>query len=282
MPPADPLQALQANHGTMLLLDRRQRDFHLFAKWGGWALGQIWVVPSPLGGAPVHVAALHAPLRTELPSFEFPKRIDCGQTTYQRLVDRFYLPVSPDPIVSAALFELIAGIYDRLVSPDVNVETARLLLEAVIPENGGAPLRILDFGCGTGFALTALGRLVRPPDGPLDLIGTDVSRGMLELATQRGERTLSIDTWRELPDNSFAAAISSFVMHYGVAVTDLERVARQLCPGARLATNYFKGDESSTHALVEQFAQFDLALERTEPLLTTPGSSNPLLVFVKR
>jgi len=69
-------------------------------------------------------------------------------------MDRFYLPAAPDPLVSIAFFDLIAGIYDRLTTPAVNISTAIELLKAVLPRDG--PARILDFGCGTGFAREAV------------------------------------------------------------------------------------------------------------------------------
>jgi ubiquinone/menaquinone biosynthesis C-methylase UbiE len=279
MPLADPLKALQADSATMLLLDRRRDNLNRVICAGGFARGQTWVLPSPVGGAPVYVAAMH-PLRRKLSRPALPRRIVTVRGIYQRLVDRFYLPTAPDPIVSATLFELIASIYDRLISQDINMETARVLLEAGLPSSQSAATRILDFGCGTGLAFSALARLGRP-NMPIELIGTDASQNMLVAATQRGETTISINAWRELPDDFFAGAIAAFVMHYGVSASDLRHIARQLRRGAALAVNYFKGNDFSSHALVEQLAHFDLVLERTGSLLTTPGTSNPLLVFVK-
>jgi ubiquinone/menaquinone biosynthesis C-methylase UbiE len=115
----------------------------------------------------------------------------------------------------------------------------------------------------------------------VELVGTDLSKGMLGLAAHRGERVLGRDLWRALPDNSFDGAISVFVLHFGTSRDDRVQIARQLRPGARFAANYFKADDQAIAVLVSDLADLGLELERIEPSLTTPNSKNPMLVFAK-
>src|SRR5437879_691726 len=147
----DPLAALESDIETALLLDRRERHLAEAAEAGGLTLAGSWKLTSGVDGAPIYAALLRPAKRTTEPSaaYPFPKHIETVEVTYLRFVDRFYLPASPDPTVSAALFDLIAEAYDRLTATEVNIETARTLLEAVLRDCGIDVHRILDFGCGT-------------------------------------------------------------------------------------------------------------------------------------
>jgi SAM-dependent methyltransferase len=265
-----------------LLLDRRQRHLCEATRAGGLTLGPVWTLTSRIDGVPIYAALLRPPegKMEGTAAFSFPKRIDVGEISYLRFVDRFYLPALPDPTISAALFDLIASIYDRLTSPEVNIETARLLLQAVLDDCSVKAPRILDFGCGTGLAIEAARRL-DAHSNRFELIGTDVSENMLEIAVRRGEHALLLDEWRGLPDNSFEGAISAFVLHFGVSGADRLRIARQLRPGARFAANYFKANQQAVEVLVSDLADLGLVFERMEPLATTPHSENPMLVFTK-
>jgi SAM-dependent methyltransferase len=284
----DPLNVLQADRNTTLVLDRRRRHLLQAAVNGGLTLGQTWKVSNSLAGGNIYVGELRPPkgwIYSAERAFLFPRRIDCDHITYVRLVDRFYLPTVPEPAVSGALFDLIAHVYDQLISSEVNLEIARLLLEAVVPPpeiHGSAQLRILDFGCGTGLALCALRDLGNPLANQIELVGTDLSPRMLEFAARRGEEVLKLEEWRQMPVASVDGAISSFVLHYGVPQADSALIAGQLSPGARFAANYFKGDKWSIHNLVGQMCAFGLVLERIEPLQTATDSSNTLVLFIRK
>jgi hypothetical protein len=279
---ADPLAILEADLETTLLLDRRERHLAEAARAGGLVLSGVWELATGVDGAPIYAALLRPPEHNQDPivRYPFPRLIDTADVSYIRFVDRFYMPAAPEPAVSAALFELIASVYDRVTSAHVNIETARMLLSAVLRDCGLAAPRILDFGCGTGLALSAAYRLDAPSPS-LELIGTDISKSMLDLAAGRGERVLPLDQWRTLPKDSFDGAISAFVFHFGVPREDLHRIALQLRPGARFAANYFKASSHSVGILVSDLADCGLVLERMEPLVTTPHSENPMLVFAK-
>ena len=69
------------------------------------------------------------------------------------------------------------------------------------------------------------------PEGvDIDLIGTDLSEAMLQIARNRGETVMSLPpSWRALSRHvGLDAAIAVFVLHYGVPLHDLSALAAQL------------------------------------------------------
>jgi len=277
MSPTDPLELFDADAETAILMDRRARHIDEAAAAAGLTVRGQWLIDGRLGRSSVH-AALLAP-STPAAGHELPKRITTPCASYTRLMDRFYLPDDSGPDVSAALFDIVARKYDQLTQTEINLATAELLLEAACSGRNPLPTRILDFGCGTGVAFAAARRMAPADTGP-ELTGTDISPAMLRQAADRGQTVISFEEWRQLPPDSFDAAIAVFVMHYGVPPQDLEIIASQMRRGARFAANYFKPRPGAVSALTSILKRFGLVLERDEPLRTTP-SDNRLLIFVK-
>jgi SAM-dependent methyltransferase len=76
-------------------------------------------------------------------------------------------------------FDGVAPVYDTCVGPFAN-PIFSAALDALSARLTRAA-RVLDVGCGPGAALLRLARLI--PDG--EVVGIDVSRGMLEIAAER-------------------------------------------------------------------------------------------------
>ncbi|MDZ4372423.1 MAG: methyltransferase domain-containing protein [Phenylobacterium sp.] len=188
-------------------------------------------------------------------------------------MDRFYVPAVRDPAAITALFDLIADLYDSLVGYATNLDMARRLLRAVL-EVADHPRIILDFGCGTGVAHQAL------QDFEFDakVVGTDLSGEMLRNAMQRGEAVVTIDQWRR-DTRLYDGAIASFVLHYGVAVDDLKKIASSLRVGGRFAANFFKANEVEVGDLIATLADVGLRLIRQEQPSVETAAANPILVF---
>jgi ubiquinone/menaquinone biosynthesis C-methylase UbiE len=282
MPQAKARSGLAAEPTAALLLDRRARHLHDVCLATGLRLRDRWTLLSPCGGHKIH-AALFIPNKVGSESDPaLPRRIKTPEVSYTRLVDRFYLPENPGPELASALFDLIAEDYDRLTTLEVNRETAKILLSAVAPSvrEIHCPIRILDFGCGSGVAVDAARRLEITSDLRFELVGTDISPAMIELARCRGEAIMSIDHWRAQPAASWDGVISAFVLHYDVPHQDLARIARQLRPGGRFAANYFKAATGRVDELTSMLAMHGLQLERVQQIATT-SSENPMLVFNK-
>lgn len=86
---------------------------------------------------------------------------------------------------------------------------------------------VLDLGCGTGLLSESL-------QGELEYTGIDISQKMLDLASQRGYKTIhkSIEeALPEIPDNSydfvFALCCLSFVEDIDLALKHINRIARK-------------------------------------------------------
>jgi len=131
----------------------------------------------------------------------------------------------------AAEFDRLAGHFDQL---PINARGAHKEFLLRMP-CGRA--RALDVGCGTGRTLVELAQCFR------EVVGIDVSRGMLERARRRifahgaTNVKISIMDAQELgfPDNCFSYVISHTALHH---VNDLRRalceMRRVLAPGGRL------------------------------------------------
>jgi len=74
-------------------------------------------------------------------------------------------------------YQALAGYYDRLMSTDYDALAAYLL--SVFAHHGTAPHTLLDLACGSGSLTAAL------TTHGLDVIGTDGSAEMLELACEK-------------------------------------------------------------------------------------------------
>lgn len=102
------------------------------------------------------------------------------------------------------------------------------------------PLRVLDFGCGTGLTLSCWANY-RPHD---KLCGIDVSEKMLEEGVRRWPKTRSLPDFRVLrsgqatfPHDSFDLILMSCVLHH-VPIADRNSVLAEsfnlLKPGGRI------------------------------------------------
>lgn len=264
MLPAKALASFRADPDLTLLVDRRALRLDDVAKVG---LVIEIVVDLPGGAAKAYL------LRGQDSNPMLATLTLGARARYMRLMDRFYVPISPDAAVVSAFFDLIADIYDELIHHCVNLETARSLLSAVLETAPPSP-RILDFGCGTGLAREAL----RDLGMTADIIGTDLSIEMLKRAAERGETVITLEKWRS-DRSTYDGVIACFVLHYGVPNVDMVRIAGSLSPGGRFAANFFKAGDNDIQRLVKLMSDAGLRLIRHTSAAATSASENPVLVF---
>jgi SAM-dependent methyltransferase len=266
--------AFAADPAAMIMLDPRSRHIAEAAAVGGLEIAERWSIDGPIGR--VHAALLTR--RDRGGASSAPVAIQLETVRYVRLVDRFLLPENPGPIVSAALFDVVASQYDHLTRQAVNSQVAETLLRAVCSGRSGKQA-VLDFGCGTGVGhVSAAGLATEGID--IELVGTDLCEAMLRLAAARGEKVMPLPQWRSLPTDGLDGAIAVFVLHYGVPQTDLVTLAAQLKTGSLFAANYFKPPHGAVSRLELSLAAEGMRLERVEPLEVT-SADNVLLVFRK-
>lgn len=165
-----------------------------------------------------------------------------------RLLDRhFYVHRHDAPerrsACERALFDAIADQYDHQIDEETNRRTIGRLLGAVAAHGGARrPLRVLDFGCGTGLAAT-----VADPDA-FDLIGTDASARMLRRAAARGMSTVPLADLPRLGAGWADGAIASFVLHLAVPAAGLAAAATALRAGGVFAANFHKDRDRDSAA----------------------------------
>jgi SAM-dependent methyltransferase len=211
-------------------------------------------------------------------SNQLPKTFNADNQEFRRLLDHFYIPTTIDTPLAIALFDACAGAYERLVDVQRNQGNIQRLLRIAI-ENGPrrTPLRVLDFGCGTGLAHEAIRLLAIEKRTPVNLIGTDRSVHMLELASRRGLQILSEDAWLRTPEMAFDAVIASYVIHLGLTEEDCIHISRQLTVGGVLVANYHHAtvtDLNRTTVLCESVGLEPLSIPSLEI-----DKSNPILIF---
>jgi SAM-dependent methyltransferase len=190
------------------------------------------------------------------------KTINLKRQTFCRYMDRYFLPRPPDPAIVTALCNHIALQYNREIDSERNISNiVSLLRRAVeqIPHQTGYPLRILDFGCGTGLSVQALSRLSAGQSNHIELIGTDASPAMLEQAHRNGLRVITMDAWWNTSPRSFDAVIASFLFHFGITDDEARALATQVRPPGIIVGNYHKGKPLQIARLSEQFASASLS-----------------------
>ncbi|MFD6419436.1 class I SAM-dependent methyltransferase [Streptomyces sp. NPDC060194] len=151
----------------------------------------------------------------------------------------------------SAAFDHAASAYDRLVaaSPGYHGHLRRSARRLRLPD-GGAGMRILDLGCGTGASTAAL--LAAAPWA--DIVAVDASAGMLErAAAKRWPSTVRFvhapvekladvltDVGSGQPDAGYDAAFAAYLFRN---VSDPEAVLTSvrdlLAPGGRLAVHEY-------------------------------------------
>jgi SAM-dependent methyltransferase len=280
MRPDELIRRMLCDDNTAILFDRRN-DVDRQALSIGYELQDCVESKSPIGDANVKIALVRPATESLANAAGFTSGARQGRPRFIRLMDRFLLPAAGDPVISSLFFELIAERYEELTATDINLRTARALLgPALAGRAEGRPWKVLDFGCGTGFALSAL-KVLGLQEAEVELVGTDLSDSMLSIARGHGEVVVSLADWRAMPCEVFDAAISCFVLHYGVPADDLGHIGRQLKPGGIFSANLFKGDEAKLTRLMEVMKIAGLDLESSEQSSVTPGTYNRHLMFRK-
>ena len=125
----------------------------------------------------------------------------------------------------------VAANYDRVVDLQIGPQTRSLLRERLGKE--GQLGNVAEFGCGTGYYTEVLAEKAE------NLIATDLSRGMLEIAKQRVKaanvRFQTEDCHRtSLPAAMLDTAFISLVLHFTEAKRTVAEMHRVLKPSGTL------------------------------------------------
>ncbi len=155
---------------------------------------------------------------------------------------RFYDLVDSAPLLSGRQRE-----WKRLAVEDLNMSDGH---------------RVLDIGTGSGEILPIIAE--KAPDA--EIVGVDISKGMLEVASERTRNYENIKLMREnvsslsFPDNYFDSAIASFAMTtFPDPLAALKEAVRVVRPGGRIVVldtgKPEKGAARITHRMMTPVAR---------------------------
>jgi SAM-dependent methyltransferase len=156
-----------------------------------------------------------------------------------RLMDCAYFIQQRNRLIQQALyiefFDYIGDDYESLIDVNRNSGNISVLLDLLRQRIGNLAGKILlDFGCGTGLAITQL------QAAKARFIGVDQSPHMLDIARCRGMEAIDVaalNSW----GSRFDGAIASYVLHLVSDEAVIKAVASSLKSGATLVGNFHKG-----------------------------------------
>ncbi|NPC57832.1 class I SAM-dependent methyltransferase [Caenimonas soli] len=158
----------------------------------------------------------------------------------ERMFEACYLPVVEDVVARRTyvrtLFAGLSNFYDGEINKSVNATCYDTLLQGISRMTGHLPRHVLDFGCGPGTVLSSeVPRLVQ------HLKGFDFASSNRALASERGLGVLTPEQLEALPNDSFDAILSAFVLHYEtLSPSDIATLGRVLKKGGIWAGNFHK------------------------------------------
>jgi hypothetical protein len=160
--------------------------------------------------------------------------------SHQTILDQVVILVSAADEEGAAeadrvhgrLFDLIGTCYDTLIDRERNRSNIAELY-AILQLCDGHRGPVLDFGCGTGISMSVAGR-------PDEMYGWDRSAQMRSLAAGSGLRIVHVSSAEELPEQTFAGALASYVFDLPTAPDAVGPLLRSLRPGGVLVANFHR------------------------------------------
>lgn len=160
-----------------------------------------------------------------------------GLDIFERFLDRFHLvytSLSERKIISQTIYAAIANDYDEVVDKKRNKENIKNLFSLICQFSDPAPRDILDFGCGTGFSLDAIGSIKH-----ILIYGFDIEKEMQLLAKKRGIHVVSEE---DLLESSicFDAVFASYVFHLNCNPEYLAEALNCLKLNGVMAVNFHK------------------------------------------
>jgi ubiquinone/menaquinone biosynthesis C-methylase UbiE len=165
---------------------------------------------------------------------------------YYRFMKFIYLPQPPEYLKPEQVIEvcdLRLDYLDKLIDYELNKRIVSTIIEKAthsFNNNADSPVKVLDFGCGSGLSSQLI--LEHMPN--LGVVGVDISKKAILQSHQQGLITFLSHYREPLPfkDESFDAITAVFVMHFNIEVSTLAELRRVLRPSGNFVFNLLKRD----------------------------------------
>lgn len=166
----------------------------------------------------------------------WPDALRVHDGSYDRILDRLYVPLPRDVNTTVAVLDAIAPVYELLIDVERNRQNISQLLEIIESTQAAVAgtLHVLDFGCGTGLSLSGSKR--GRACSKVSLVGLDDAPRMRKLAGARG--LLLVERGAQIRCHGILA---SYVLHGGINREDLSWLMQILVPGGVFVANWLHG-----------------------------------------
>jgi SAM-dependent methyltransferase len=194
------------------------------------------------------------------------------QHGYLRVFECFWLPcdvsANVKKVLVESLFSTIAGSYDSIVTPRLNLDCYDYLYFTAKNRMRRNPTRVLDFGCGTGL----ITQTQIASEVPI-LKGFDFSKGMVALAQEKGLDVLDASLEHISLAGPFDLVLASYVFHYGLNEDDWSALLKCVASDGLILGNFHKGIGLAEAFHILKRIRFDCAYEVIDSYF------GPIIVF---
>lgn len=152
-------------------------------------------------------------------------------------------------------------------------EIQRQMTERCIDLLGKKGTNILDIGCGCGFSLDVL------EEKGFDSVGLDISRPMLEISWQKGQKELVEADFRDIPfqDCSFGSIISVSTLQW-IKATNLAEIRQEY---RKAADEIYRVLKDGGSAVIQFYPETEGELKEASRQFQEAGFSGEIIIDEK-
>src|SRR6266851_7997033 len=157
--------------------------------------------------------------------------VKIGKDVYYRYMNFLYLPKPPESLTTEQIIEVCdvrIEYFNEIVDQKYNRQMIANIINCLSPNliSVDAPIKVLDFGCGTGLSSKLLSEYL----SNLQIVGVDISEKAILECCQQDLTAFLIHPEEPLPfeDYSFDMIFAIFVMHFKLGISTLIELQRVL------------------------------------------------------
>ena len=187
-----------------------------------------------------------------------PPLVRIGHNIYHRFMNFIYLPVpteklSPEQVIEVC--DLRLDYLDSLVDIKLNSRIASAMAKYItsVFTDIASPIKVLDFGCGSGLSSKLLLKYI--PN--LEIVGIDISQKAISHCRKQGFNAVLTHLGEPLPFEltAFDLIFAIFVLHFNIDGSTLAELRRVLRTSGKFVFNVYPRDIDRVAQQVKE-AQF--------------------------